>query len=144
MWANFEIHKQIAILKIKSDPIFMLGMFKNRCWFLIVGQRRCGDFVEKIHTFTSLFPQIINKMPTSQIIYKYPTQNLYNVHIWGKSLHLIHNQINIFSTLPKVINRLWGAVWYKCHDLGLHTESVGYYVGNLLGMSGNNMGNVWE
>ena len=27
--ANFETYKLMATLKIKSDPIFLLGMFKN-------------------------------------------------------------------------------------------------------------------
>ena len=70
----------------------------NWCWSSVDGQRKRGDFVEKIHIFPSLTPQIINEMPIQQIINKYSTQNLENVKFSSKSLDLAHQKINFAHT----------------------------------------------
>ena len=78
----------------KLDVNYFFG-----CWSSVDGQRKRGDFVEKIHIFPSLTPQIINEMPIQQIINKYSTQNLENVKFSSKSLDLAHQKINIAHTL---------------------------------------------
>ena len=44
----------------------------SRCWYWIDGQINCWKCIEKIHTLSTLFRPIFNKIPTQNFIYTYP------------------------------------------------------------------------
>ena len=73
-----------------SEANFMLHL-RFGCWYGSVGPINCGKFVEKVHTFSTLLPSFINRIPKLKFINRYPILILQIFNVSENSLYKIFN-----------------------------------------------------
>ena len=89
--------------------------------FQLMDRENVGNLWREINFFPTYSPYNSNilatKCPPQHFIKKFPVKNLQIVNISSNSLHFTHNQINILSIGPHLINRLSSAQHASCQNI---------------------------
>ena len=87
----------------------------------LLDRENVGNLLREINIFPAYSPHIphilATKCPPQHFIKKFPVKNLQIVNISSNSLHFTHNQINILSIGPHLINRLSSAQHASCQNI---------------------------